>query len=65
MDDKLIEELSVKDKSSSSNKYRSKVVIACLKATEFAHERKFKDAIKELERIFKDKKDKDKGKKRL
>ena len=63
LDDKLIEELSVKDKSSSSNKYRSKVVIACLKATEFAHERKFKDAIKELERIFKDKKDKDKGKK--
>jgi len=63
LDDKLIEELSAKDKPSSSNNYRSKVVIACLKATEFARERKFKDAIKELERIFKDKNDKDKGKK--
>ena len=63
LDDKLIEELSAKDKPSSSNNYRSKVVIACLKATEFTRERKFKDAIKELERIFKDKNDKDKGKK--
>ncbi|WNF35243.1 ATP-dependent helicase [Bacillaceae bacterium IKA-2] len=59
---KLIEELTANDKPSSSNKYRSKVVIACLKATEYARERKFKDAIKELERIFKDKDDKDKGK---
>ena len=63
LDDKLIEELSAKDKPSSSNNYRSEVVIACLKATEFTRERKFKDAIKELERIFKDKNDKDKGKK--
>ena len=63
LDDKLIEELSAKDKPSSGNNYRSKVVIACLRATEFARERKFKDAIKELERIFKDKNDKDKGKK--
>lgn len=63
LDDKLIEELSANDKPNSGNKYRSKVVIACLKATEFARERKFKDAIKELERIFKDKNDKDKGKK--
>ena len=63
VNDKLIEELSAKDKPSSGNKYRSKVVIACLKATEFAHENKFKDAIKELERIFKDKNDKNKGKK--
>lgn len=63
LDDKLIEELSAKDKPNSSNNYRSKVVIACLKATEFTRERKFKDAIKELERIFKDKNDKDKGKK--
>jgi DNA helicase-2/ATP-dependent DNA helicase PcrA len=61
--DKLIEELSVKDKPSGGNKYRSKVVTACLKATEFAREGKFKNAIKELERIFKDEHDKDKGKK--
>lgn len=60
--DSLIEELSAKDIPSSSNKYRSKVVIACLKAVEFARERQFKDAIKELERIFKDENDKDKGK---
>ncbi|SDH43190.1 UvrD-helicase domain-containing protein [Desulfosporosinus hippei] len=53
-DKKLIEELSVKDKSSSSNNYRSKVVIACLKATEFAREKRFNDSIKELESIFKD-----------
>lgn len=63
LDDKLIEELSANDKPNNGNNYRSKVVIACLKATEFARERKFKDAIKELERIFKDKNDKDKGKK--
>ncbi|MCB8817380.1 UvrD-helicase domain-containing protein [Desulfosporosinus shakirovi] len=61
--DKLIEELSDKDKSSNNNGYRSKVVIACLKATEYARERNFKNAIKELERIFKDKDDEDKGKK--
>ncbi len=60
---KLIEELSAKDKPSSSNNYRSKVIIACLKATEFARERKFKDAIKELERIYKDKNDEYKGRK--
>lgn len=63
LDDKLIEELTAKDKPGSGNNYRSKVVIACLKATEYARERKFKDAIKELERIFKDKNDKEKGKK--
>lgn len=61
--DKLIEELSFKDKPSNNNSYRSKVVIACLKAIEFARESKFKDAIKELEQIFKDKNDKNKGKK--
>lgn len=63
LNDKLIEELSVKDKSSSSNNYRSKVIIACLKATEFAREKNFNDAIKELEKIFKDKNDESKGKK--
>ena len=61
--DKLIEELSAKDKPSSSNNYRSKVIIATIKATEFARERQFKDAIKELEKIFKDENDEIKGKK--
>ena len=61
--DKLIEELSAKDKPSSSNHYRSKIVIACMKAIEFARESKFNDAIKELERICKDKNDKNNGKK--
>jgi DNA helicase-2/ATP-dependent DNA helicase PcrA len=51
--DNLFEELLSKDKPSSSNKYRSKVVIACLKSTELAREGKFKESIKELERIFK------------
>jgi DNA helicase-2/ATP-dependent DNA helicase PcrA len=61
--DKLIDELSDIDKSSSSNHYRSKVVISCLKATELAHEGKFKEAIKELEQLFREKNDKSKGKK--
>jgi len=38
------------------------VVIACIKATELAREGKFKDSIKELEKIFKVKTDKTKGK---
>lgn len=46
-----------------SNRERRSLVIACIKATELASQKRFKDAIKELERIFKDKKDKSKGKK--
>ncbi|PYY28964.1 UvrD-helicase domain-containing protein [Paenibacillus illinoisensis] len=60
---KLIEALLNEDTPSSSNKYRSKVIIACIKATEFARQNEFKSALKELERIFKDKNDKDKGRK--
>ena len=56
--DKVFEELQEKDKPSSSNRYRSKVVIACIKATELAREGKFKDSIKELENVFKVKTDK-------
>ncbi|MDR4497571.1 MAG: hypothetical protein MRK02_06560 [Candidatus Scalindua sp.] len=62
LNDKLFEELSENDKPSSSNKYRSKVVIACIKATELAREGKFKDSIKELEKDFKVKIDKTKVK---
>jgi DNA helicase-2/ATP-dependent DNA helicase PcrA len=60
--DKLFEELQEKDNPSSSNRYRSKVVIACIKATELAREGKFKDSIKELENVFKVKTDKARGK---
>lgn len=63
INDKLIDELADKDKSSKSNNYRSNTIIACLKATEYAREGSFKDAIKELERIFKDRDDKEKRKK--
>jgi DNA helicase II / ATP-dependent DNA helicase PcrA len=57
----LFEKLIEKDPPSNSNNYRSRVVVACVKATELAREGKFKDAIKELERIFKDRDDKEKG----
>ena len=56
--DKLFEELQEKD----SIRDRSKVVIACIKATELAREGKFKDSIKELGNVFKVKTDKTRGK---
>lgn len=62
LNDKLFEELLKKDNPSRSNKYRSMVIIACIKATELAREEKFKDSIKELEKVFKVKTDKTKGK---
>lgn len=62
LNDNLFEELLEKDKPSSNNKYRSRVVIACIKAGELAREGKFKDSIKELEKVFKVKTDKVKGK---
>ena len=58
LNDKLFEKLLEKDRPSRSNRYRSKVVIACIKASELAREGKFKDSIKELERVFKVKADK-------
>ncbi|MGZ9586648.1 UvrD-helicase domain-containing protein [Paenibacillus marinisediminis] len=60
---KLIEELLDIDKSSSSNKYRSKVIVTCLKAAEYAREGDIKKAIKELEGIEKDINDKEKRRK--
>jgi ATP-dependent DNA helicase UvrD/PcrA len=62
LNDKLFEELLEKDKPCKSNRYRSSVVIACIKATELAREGNFKDSIKELEKLFKVKTDKAKGK---
>ena len=53
--------IAEKDKP-SSNRYRSKFVIACIKATELAREGKFKDSIKEVENVFKVKTDKARGK---
>lgn len=49
--------------SADSNSERRKLIIACIKSVELARESKYKDAIKELERVFRDKDDKDKGKK--
>ncbi|MBV6716567.1 3'-5' exonuclease [Paenibacillus chitinolyticus] len=60
---KLIEELLDIDKSSSSNKYRSKVIVSCLKAVEHAREGDIKKAIKELEDIEKNINDKEKRRK--
>jgi len=58
-DNDLLKDLYDIDKNSK----RRNLVIACIKAVELARESKFKDAMKELERIFRDKEDKDKGKK--
>ncbi|PIH55412.1 UvrD-helicase domain-containing protein [Paenibacillus sp. LK1] len=63
MNDKLIEEFINVDKSSSSNKYRSKVIISCLKAVEYAREGDIKKAIKELESLDGDINDTDERKK--
>lgn len=38
--------------SVDSNSQRHRLIIACIKAVELAREKKFKDAIKELQRIF-------------
>ena len=62
LNNKLFDSLLEKDAPNSGNKYRSKVIIACIKAVELSREKKFKDAIKELEKIFKEKDDKEKGK---
>lgn len=59
---RLLDELTSVDKPSSRNKYRSKVVKACIKALEYAREKRFKDAIKEMSKEFKFKRDKVKEK---
>ncbi|MBK6965094.1 MAG: ATP-binding domain-containing protein [Bacteroidales bacterium] len=62
LNSKLIEELFESDKPGSGNKYRSKLVIACIKSVEFARENKFKEAIKEMAREFKFKDDPNRSK---
>ena len=64
LDNKLLENLVVVDKPSSSNKYRSKLVTSCIKSLAFVRENKFKDAINELEKFFNYKTDKLKGKRK-
>ncbi|OMD04163.1 DNA helicase UvrD [Paenibacillus odorifer] len=54
INDKLIEELLEVDKPTSSNKYRSRVVVTCLKSVEYARDGNMKKAIQELEGIEKD-----------
>ncbi|WP_198023104.1 UvrD-helicase domain-containing protein [Paenibacillus zanthoxyli] len=63
MNDKLLEELLDVDKSSSNNKYRSKVIASCLKAVEYAREGDIKKAIKEIESLERDIIDADKRRK--
>ncbi len=53
LDSKLFEKLLVVDKSSSSNKYRSRFVASCIKTIELAKQGKFKDSIYTLEKEYK------------
>ena len=64
LDNKLLDNLVIKDKPSSANKYRSKLISSCIKCIAYAKESKFKDAIKELENFFNYKTDKIKGKRK-
>ncbi|QKF58417.1 UvrD-helicase domain-containing protein [Aliarcobacter lanthieri] len=63
LNNKLLEEIIIIDKPSSSNKYRSKLISSCIKTVSYAREKKFGDAIKELEKFFSFK-DKEKGKRK-
>lgn len=47
-----------------SNRDRRILITACIKAVEFALEKKFKDAIKEFEKIYRYKNDKQRGKRK-
>jgi DNA helicase-2/ATP-dependent DNA helicase PcrA len=47
-----------------SNRDRRNLIIASIKAVEYAREKKFNDSIKELEKIYKYKNDKQKGKRK-
>jgi len=57
---KLFNELTDTD----SNRDRRVLIIASIKAVEFAREKKFNDSIKELEKLYKYKNDKQKGKRK-
>ena len=64
LNSKLLEQLGVIDKPSSSNNFRSKKISACIKAVAYARESRFKDSIKELEKLFNYKNDRTKGKRK-
>jgi len=59
LDRDIIDKLRAVD----SNPDRKRCIIAFLKSIEYAREKKYKDAIKELESVFHDSNDKQKGKK--
>lgn len=60
LDSKLLEKL----KEIDSNTKRSNLVYSCIKAIAYGKENKFKDAIKELEKLFNYRTDKIKGKRK-
>lgn len=60
LNSKLLENLKEMD----SNPKRSNLIYSCIKAIAYGKENKFKDAIKELEKLFNYRKDKIKGKKK-
>jgi DNA helicase-2/ATP-dependent DNA helicase PcrA len=60
LDSKLLDKL----KEIDSNYKRSNLVYSCIKAIAYGKENKFKDAIKELERLFNFRTDKIKGKRK-
>jgi DNA helicase II / ATP-dependent DNA helicase PcrA len=49
--------------NTDSNNDRRKLILACIKATELAREKRFKEAIKEFERVFRNKDGKGNGRK--
>ena len=57
-DNKLTETFLETDKPSSGNRYRSKVIVGCIKATELAKEKKFKRGNSRIRRSLKDVSDK-------
>lgn len=60
LDSKLLEKI----KEIDSNYKRSNLIYSCIKAIAYGKESKFKDAIKELEKLFNYRTDKTKGKKK-
>lgn len=62
LNSKLLEQLMEIDKPGSGNRYRSKKITSFIKSIAYAKENKFKDAIRELEKLFNYKVDKIKGK---
>ncbi|MEH6538273.1 MAG: ATP-dependent helicase [Psychroserpens sp.] len=60
LDSKLLDKLLITD----SNSNRKRLIYSCIKSIAYAKENKFKDSIKELEKLFNYKNDKLKGKRK-